>query len=59
MSINNDNIRLEKLMLLRGPYSIKQYTDPMKTLSKPNGIFRKNRTNDSKICIEQPEQKSK
>ena len=45
-------------MLLRGPYSIKQYTDPVKSLSKPNGIFHKNRTNDSKICMEQPSQKS-
>lgn len=58
MGINNNNTRLERLMLLRGPYSIKQYTDPVKSLSKPNGIFHKNRTNDSKICTEQPSQKS-
>ena len=58
MGINNNNTRLERLMLLRGPYSIKQYTDPVKSLSKPNGIFHKNRTNDSKICMEQPSQKS-
>ena len=38
-------------MLLRGPYSIKQYTDPMKTLSKPNGIFHKNRTKNSKFFM--------
>ena len=54
MGINNDNTRLERLILLRGPYSIKRYTDSMKSLSKPNGIFHKNRTNDSKICMKQP-----
>ena len=57
MGKNNDNTRLERVILLRGPYSIKQYTDPVKSLSKSNGIFHKNRTNDSKICME-PHQKS-
>ena len=52
MLINIHNTGLERLIFLKCPYYTKQSQVQCNPYQNPNGIFHRNRTNDSKICME-------